>query len=128
MMCYIRYRLVCAKSICCRFLRQQLLQPYTLRNIVVEYWTAAAPNTPVFHMLSFFLVSATLFGAFNYKTSVVSDLVCLFSAFSFLVFVKFRLGFSVIPVSLLCFVVWQVIVECRCAFLVGQLLVFFFAN
>ena len=79
-------------------------------------------------MLSFFSVSATLFGAFNYKTSVVSDLVCLFSAFSFLVFVKFKLGFSVIHVSLLCFVVWQVIVECRCAFPVGQLLVFFFAN
>ena len=70
----------------------------------------------------FFSVSATLFGAFNYKTSVVSDLVCLFSAFSFLVFVKFRLGFSMIPLSLLCFVVWQVIVECRCAFPVGQLL------
>jgi len=31
----------------------------------------------------------------------------------------FKLGFSVIPVSLLCSVVWQVIVACHCAFPVG---------
>jgi len=40
-------------------------------------------HTSIPYVEFFFSVSATLFGAFNYKTSVVSDLVCLlvFSVF-----------------------------------------------